>query len=107
MVYNNNNNNDNDNINNQIIDNNHWLYLAESLYQGSSYPESDSCLWDICALSILAPIEPIMKDIFPNQIRLLHKTSLSSSSYSNNSNDYNSDYSVLNHPYMNVPTIHR
>lgn len=37
----------------------HWLYLAEVIYQGSTYPGSETNFWDMCALRILAPITPL------------------------------------------------
>lgn len=39
----------------------HWLYLAEVIYQGSTYPGSETNFWDMCALRILAPIKPLLQ----------------------------------------------
>lgn len=46
---------------NVYIDATHWLYLAEMVFQGSKCQGSETNFWDMCALRIIAPIEPIMQ----------------------------------------------
>jgi hypothetical protein len=44
-----------------VIDATHWLYLAEMVFQGSKCQGSEVNFWDMCALRIIAPIEPIVQ----------------------------------------------
>ena len=43
----------------EYVDATHWLYIAELIYQGSSYPGSETKFWDMCALKVIAPITPM------------------------------------------------
>lgn len=44
-----------------FADSTRWLYLAEMIFQGSTYIGSESNFWDMCALRIVAPIRPLQQ----------------------------------------------
>ena len=65
-----------------LIDSTRWLYLAEMIFQGSTYAGSESNFWDMCALRIVSPIRPLQQCAGVEEVEVILQGGMNSSTES-------------------------